>query len=50
GIAPAQCIISWLEKHPASRNQDYIKPAGRDIMKKVDEILDYANDVSQPDR
>ncbi|GCD70836.1 hypothetical protein NBRC3280_3471 [Acetobacter pasteurianus NBRC 3280] len=49
GIAPAQCIISWLEKHPASRNQDYIKPAGRDIMKQVDEILDYANDVSQPD-
>ncbi|MCP1256314.1 hypothetical protein NKW57_12400, partial [Acetobacter cerevisiae] len=49
GIAPAQCIISWLEKHPASRNQDYIKLAGRDIMKQVDEILDYANDVSQPD-
>ncbi|MCP1271614.1 hypothetical protein NKW56_13490, partial [Acetobacter cerevisiae] len=44
-----QGVFSWLEKHPASRNQDYIKPAGRDIMKQVDEILDYANDVSQPD-
>ena len=49
GITPAQCIISWLEKHPASRNPDYVKPANRDIMKQVDEILDSANDVSQPD-
>ncbi|MBB3883087.1 hypothetical protein GGR01_001942, partial [Acetobacter oeni] len=31
------------------RNPDYVKPANRDIMKQVDEILDYANDVSQPD-
>jgi len=49
GITPAQCIMSWLEKHPASRNPDYVKPANRDIMKQVDEILDYANDVSHPD-
>ena len=49
GITPAQCIMSWLEKHPASRNPDYVKPANRDIMKPVDEILDYPNDVSQPD-
>ncbi|WP_193563073.1 DDE-type integrase/transposase/recombinase, partial [Acetobacter tropicalis] len=26
GITPAQCIMSWLEKHPASRNPDYVKP------------------------
>ncbi|WP_029329768.1 integrase [Komagataeibacter oboediens] len=49
GITPTQCITSWLEKHPAFRNPDHIKPADRDIMKQVDEILDYANDVSQPD-
>lgn len=49
GITPAKCITLWLEKHPASRNPDYIKPDHRDIMKQVDEILDYANDVSQPD-
>ncbi|KFL91423.1 Mobile element protein [Acetobacter malorum] len=49
GITPAQCFTSWLEKHPTSRNADYIKPDSRDIMKQVDEILYYANDVSQPD-
>nr|WP_237915047.1 DDE-type integrase/transposase/recombinase [Acetobacter senegalensis] len=49
GISPAKRISSWLEKHSASRNPDHIKPASRDIMKQVDEILDYANDVSQPD-
>ncbi|GBQ33120.1 transposase [Gluconacetobacter sacchari DSM 12717] len=49
GTAPAQYIMWWLEKHPASRNPDYVKPAGRGIPKQVDEILDYANDVSQHD-
>lgn len=32
-----------------SRNSDYVKPANRDIMKQVDEILDYANNVSPSD-
>lgn len=40
-ITPAQRITSWLEKHPAFGN--------RDIMRHVNEILDDANDVSQPD-
>jgi len=49
GITPAKCITAWLEKYPAFRNPDHLKPAHCDIMKKVDEILDYANGVSQPD-
>ena len=49
GITPDQRITSWLEKHPAARNPDYVKPANREIMSQVNEILDYANDVSQPD-
>lgn len=46
-ITPAQCITSWLQKQPTSRNPDYIKPGSRSIMKQVDEILDYANNISK---
>lgn len=32
GIPPAQHIASWLEKHLASRNSDYVKSANHDVM------------------
>ncbi len=48
-ITPAQRITSLLEKHPAARNPDYVKPTHRDLIKQIDKIIDYPNDVSQPD-
>lgn len=40
---------SWLREHLRSLNPDYAKHDIQGIMKHVDEIIKYANDVSQPD-
>lgn len=48
GLSPAEHIASWLKKHSGSRNADHVKPVRHDFMKQVDQILEYAKDVSQP--
>lgn len=51
GLSPTEHVTAWLRRRPKSRNPTYIKSQRDDIMKQVDEILNYANDeLSRPIR
>ena len=49
GVSPLDTVRQRLENNSRLANPCYTPANGKDIMPKVDEILYYANDVSQPD-
>ena len=49
GVSPLDTVRQRLENNSRLANPCYTPTNGKDIMPKVDEILYYANDVSQPD-
>lgn len=49
GGSPSQKVDEGIQRKPALANPLY-KPAAQDnLMVEIDEVLYYANDVSQPD-
>ena len=49
GVSPLDTVRQRLEQNSRLANPCYKPANSKDIMPKVDEILYYANDVSQPD-
>ena len=49
GLSPHQRAEERIRLMPSLANPLYKPPAPDDLMSKVDDILYYANDVSQPD-
>lgn len=49
GASPSQKVDERIQLKPALANPLYKPAAQDDLMAKVDDVLYYANDVSQPD-
>jgi hypothetical protein len=49
GISPAAKVNERLARKPQLANRRYLPPTHHGIMQAVDNIMSYANDVSQPD-
>nr|WP_262503715.1 integrase core domain-containing protein [Sphingobium xenophagum] len=49
GASPSQKVDERIQRKPALANPLYKPAAQDDLMAKVDDVLYYANDVSQPD-
>jgi transposase InsO family protein len=49
GLSPASKVVERLKQKPRLRNRQCTSAADESIMSDVDDIMAYANDVSQPD-
>jgi transposase InsO family protein len=49
GLSPAAKVAERLQARPRLKNQRFLSRVEPDIMAAVDNVMSYANDVSQPD-